>query len=189
MNTLEEFEAAPIGATATSPYRTVVKTGLSTAPWVSEVRYPGGHTAVERNTPEQLVRGRFILAPVPAVPQSAREALDLAWNLAHPVKEGQAIPEGSFYLAKATDGTIRPFQAIADLEFYSPTTFRTLDPLPEPEPDWLDAPAVLATCGCRGIELWERHNVKDGIWVSRDGENALWSTLRDVTPLYPKEDT
>ena len=65
-------------------------------------------------------------------------------------------------------------------------TVETLDVV-QGSNEWLDAPAVLDTCGCRGIELWRPHDEKDGMWVSARGEYALWSTLRDVTPLWPKE--
>ena len=65
----------------------------------------------------------------------------------------------------------------------------TLDPLPDPEPDWLDAPAVLA----RG-KHWEAGQNLNVFTRSVDmwalyGCNRLfhWSELADVTPLYPKE--
>ena len=119
-------------------------------------------------------------------PTTARGALDLAWELAHEVKPGQVIPKGTRYLEITRSG-LRERTASGDRKITPElATFRTVEPLPDPEPDWLNAPAVLATCGCRGVELWHPHSTKGGMWVSVSGENALWSTLRDVSPLYSK---
>ena len=186
MSTIEEFEAAPIGATARSPYNNVVKTGLSSAPWVSEVRYPGGIRSMERHASEHLVEQGYVLDPSP-VPASARDALDLAWDLAHPVKEGQVIPKGT-RVVDHSGGTVAEYIAGGDWVPRDPANFRTLDPLPEPPPDWLDAPAVLA------MDRWDDLG-REKVWIQvdgdsykgEDGEFRAWSELRDVTPLYPKE--
>ena len=61
---------------------------------------------------------------------------------------------------------------------------------PEPEPDWLDAPAVLARHVKHAPDsrpsLWV--NLGDGLWghVDTTKRAEVWD-LRDVTPLYPKE--
>ena len=124
-------------------------------------------------------------------PTTAREALTLALELAHEMKEGHELPIGTECIAKVRDGEFMVYRSLKPFDGVSRPGWaeaRTLDPLPEPEPDWLDAPAVLATCGCCGIELWRPHSEKDGKWVNvNSGEHALWSTLREVTPLYPKE--
>lgn len=190
MSTLEEFENAPFGATATQEgtraraFRLNREFGET---WIV-AEMDGTFDVLE---PEELVDGGFTLDTLPSRPTTVRGALVLAWRLAHPIPEGVTeLPEGTRYLYRGvTDALIEGKATVVftlrkkDIHYY-----RTLDPLPEPEPDWLDAPAVLATCGCRGIELWQPHNAKEGIWVSRGGENALWTTLRDVTPLYPRED-
>ena len=186
MSTLEEFEAAPVGATVTSPYLTVVKTGLTVAPWVGELRYPGGHRSMERASSESLVRARFTLDPTPAAPTTAREALDLAWELAHPVKEGQAIPKGTRVIDHS-GGTVDEYIAGGDWVPRDPANFRTLDPLPEPTPDWLDAPAVMALVKGRvgDPQVFARKNKTGTQWL-RDTKVYRWDELTVVTPLYPK---
>ena len=124
----------------------------------------------------------------PSMPTTVREALDLAWELAHEVKEGQVIPEGSRYLAFSSFG-MKEYTAQRDIKIGSelgPVT-RTLEPLPVPLPDWLDAPAVLAaTCWCTDQGIWLPET--GGHWkCARCREDRHWSTLVDVTPLYPKE--
>ena len=73
-----------------------------------------------------------------------------------------------------------------------PPVLRTLEPLPdpEPEPDWLDAPAVMAR-----LDSWE-HDKLDVFTPTGDHPDRWtkantmwtfhWNELRDVTPLYPK---
>ena len=182
MNTTEDFKNAPLGAIATIPYG-----GRAMKIYDGERRWITSR-GIRWNDKEMELRG-YTLGPAPA-PTTAREALDLAWELAHEVEEGQIIPAGMDYLVSRNGG--RPATMRSGLNQRALKSderhLRTLDPLPDPEPDWLDAPAVLATCGCRGIELWRPHDEKDGMWVSARGEYALWSTLRDVTPLYPRED-
>lgn len=122
-------------------------------------------------------------------PTPAREALALAWELAHPVKEEQLIPAGTECMVRFEDGDIRSYTTrtddIANSSKYPGQETRTFEPLPE----WLSAPVVHATCGCHGIELWQPNSAKDGLWVNMRGEHAHWSSLRDVTPLHaPQED-
>ena len=179
MSTLEDFESAPVGATATHPDGSrVIKTTGAICPW----RTTNGIFLYDFEI------GDYVLDPAP--PWTVREALALAWNLAYPVKEGQHIPEGVRLLDRFDGNDFSVYTTLVGFTSNAreALTIRTLDPLPDPEPDWLDAPAVLATCGCRGIELWRLHDEIDGIWVSARGEHALWSSLRDVTPLYPRED-
>ena len=181
MNTMADFKNAPGGAIATSPYGgRAMKIYGGAWHWITS-------RGNRLNDTEMELQG-YTLGPAPA-PTTAREALDLAWELAHEVEEGQTIPAGTDYLVSRNGE--RPVIMRTTIDQLTSKAFgtnrRTLDPLPDPEPDWLDAPAVLATCGCRGIELWRPHDEKDGIWVSARGEHALWSSLRDVTPLWPKE--
>ena len=123
-------------------------------------------------------------------PTTARGALDLAWELGHRLKDGQLIPAGTECMVRFEDGDIRSYTTRTDdtaqESKYPGRETRTFEPLPE----WLSAPAVHATCGCHGIELWQPHNAKDGMWVSMSGEYAHWTSLRDVTPLHtmPQED-
>ena len=179
MSTIEDFENAPFGATATHDNGSrAMKTDKVGRSWILQNKI--------YLDDEEMAHWNYTLDP-PA-PTTAREALDLAWELAHEVEEGQTIPAGTDYLVSRNGE--RPVIMRTTIDRLTSKAFgtnrRTLDPLPDPEPDWLDAPAVLATCGCRGIELWRLHDEIDGIWVSARGEYALWSSLRDVTPLYPK---
>ena len=182
MSTFEEFESAPVGATATGPNgERAVKTHSDSFPWNT-----ARHTGVNDFASLRLFHDCYVLDP-PA-PTTAREALDLAWNLAHPVKEGQVIPAGTGYLLKHGIGEPstmrRGVGGIASAR--DEEVARTLDPLPEPEPDWLDAPAVLAVHAYRDDQvLWENC---DGIFVNATLGEADWHELRDVTPLYPREE-
>lgn len=181
MSTIEDFRNAPVGTTAThhNGSRAMKIDGIERCWILKEGVY---------FSDEQMEYWCWNLDPAPTVPTTAREALELAWELAHEVKGGQVIPEGARYLTSSGSG-VKEYTAQHDVKIRSShaTVIRTVDPLPEPLPDWLDAPAVLATCGCRGIELWHPHESKDGLWASSArGEYALWSTLRDVTPLYPE---
>lgn len=129
-------------------------------------------------------------------PKNSREALDLAWELAHPVKEGQHIPEGTRYVRRSQSGGLTTFTATVG---WTPTRLfagitRILDPLPDPEPDWLNAPAVLAShpvcADTEQIGIWIPSD-KDGMWewpIQQGEFMAHWSELEDVTPLYPKEE-
>ena len=179
---MADFEYAPVGATATNGVGSrAMKMSDIERRWILP-------TGVHYNDVEMVGRGYTLDSPVPT---TAREALGLAWELAHPVEEGRIIPAGMDYLVSRNGG--RPATMRSGLNQRAlksdERNLRTLDPLPDPEPDWLDAPAVLATCGCRGVELWQPHDEKDGMWVSASGEYALWSSLRHVTPLYPREDS
>ena len=128
---------------------------------------------------------------VPA-PMTAREALDLAWALGHEVSLGQVIPEGARYLTYS-NSEVKEHTAQHDVKIRFPhaTVIRTVEPLPDPEPDWIDAPAVLASVDDHD-ELGERikgvfYPVIANRWT-RAGTNWTfhWNELRDVTPLYPK---
>ena len=179
---MADFENAPVGATATHPdgSRAMKMDGIERR-WVASDGVPLDDEEVE-------LLG-YTRDPLWPAPESAREALDLAWNLAHPVKEGQHIPDVTRLLDRldSNDFSVYTTKVGFVINAREALSIRTLDPLPDPEPDWLEAPAVLATCGCRGIELWQPHDEKVGMWVSASGEHVLWSTLRHVTPLWPKE--
>ena len=123
-------------------------------------------------------------------PTTAREALTLAWELAHPVKEGQIIPVGTWLVERRGDefavGKNDYFEATAN--DWDVKNRRTLDPLPDPEPDWLDAPAVLAAMkGRSGQKVWLPK--PNGHWeCTCCGVVRHWFNMADVTPLWPKED-
>lgn len=121
-------------------------------------------------------------------PTTAREALDLAWELAHELKPGQFIPEGTRYLELSSSG-LKEYTTQRDIKVrpgYVPG-FRTVEPFPVPEPSWLDAPAVIATCGyCESETL---HSPLDygGRWECAECQTAATSrALTGVTPLYPR---
>lgn len=190
MSTVEDFRGAPVGATAThADGSRAVKIDDGEQSWMLRT---GAYVQ------DELVEQRGYTLD-PPTPTTAREALYLAWELAHPVKEGQVIPLGAQYL-KFHNSTLRERTAHLDIKI-SPGCglIRTLEPLPDPEPDWLDAPAVMArlkdtTC----FTVWQ---TCDDAWCSGATSNESrwvsphwgsdcrsWRDLRDVTPLYPKEE-
>lgn len=189
MSTIEEFDNAPVGATATSPdgrkiYRREAKT-LGGADWAHEA-----WDAALWTDADGLAHFGYTLGPAPSpAPTSAREALDLAWNLAHEVKEGQHIPEGTRLLDRSYRNDLSAYATLVDIIINARESFtiRTLEPLPDPEPDWLDAPAVLAhTDNDDTRRVWTAR--RDGQWASTSHTYTRhWRGLRDVSPLYSKE--
>ena len=187
MSTIEEFKNAPIGATATSPYGHIAfKTGRLKFPWsIGDSR--GTHLG-------DLCSAEMVGYTLnPAAPTTAQEALALAWDLAHPVQEWQVIPKGTRYLEKRNNGLIAECTAerLIALSHGMRNSVRTQDPLPDPEPDWLNAPAVKARVkGYHILFTWvpvdgPRHHR----WYSQvkgEGETYDWQDLCDVTPLYPE---
>lgn len=182
MSTFEEFESAPVGATATHPDgRRVIKTTGAICPW---------HTTNGTFLYDYEIVD-YVLDPAP--PSTAREALDLAWHLAYPVREGQVIPAGTMYLARYSDETISINTPAVDRKgpLNNPRC-RTLDPIPDPTPDWLDAPAVIARIdnwhSCADPQVFARRDYHDAPseWRCNGAESYPWQELRDVTPLYPK---
>lgn len=181
MSTIEDFENAPVGATATrADGCRAMKTPAGEWCWVLS-------NGLYRNNG---LMGDYTLDQ-PA-PESAREALDLAWELAHEVEPGQAIPKGTRYL-EFSDDVIG--EHIAHIDFtVSPEApvLRTLEPLSDPKPDWLDAPAVLAvheshTKPSIWGKHWDQEVLSEFYQSALTAETAHWSELHDVVPLYPKE--
>ena len=181
MSTFQDFEDAPVGATATAPNGNIaVKTGRRVFEWSI---YDSRGNARDNHPSDEM--GFYTLNPT--APTTACGALDLAWELACPVKEGQVIPEGTRYLQWA-EGNLREYTEHHDFTISKGTSIlvRTLDPLPDPEPDWLDAPAVLAAMDdCSWQKVWLPRS--EGRWVCTCcGVERHWSKMSDVTPLYPK---
>ena len=195
MSTTEDFENAPIGATATSRKGNIaLKTGRRTFEW-SVYDSLGNHcNTLSSDEMVDHEKGDFKLSTV--VPNTAREVLELAWELAHPVKEGQVIPVGAWVVARRADGITVDKNAFFDITVndWDVENRRTLDPLPDPEPDWLDAPAVMARLEgwvpCAGPQVFTRHDWYDAPseWRYNGAESFGWQELRDVTPLYPKDE-
>ena len=196
MSTLEDFESAPVGATATGPNgERAIKTHSYSFPWNT-----ARHTGVNDFASLRLFHDCYVLDPAP--PSTAREALDLAWYLAHPVKKGQVIPAGTRVIDREGSGIVVECPAIHRTVDGRPLwmDIRTLDPLPEPTPDWLDAPAVLAKIN-RSSSLYPPNeflvwapckkgdHAEEGSWAVPGIEACVeWQDLTDVTPLYTKED-
>ena len=179
MSTIEDFENAPIGATATDPRgRKAVKMAFDAGRWELENGWALGEYG--------MCKRGFTLDPAPA-PATAQEALDLVWGLAHPIKEGQEVPIGTECIAKVRDGEYMTYRSLKPFDGVSRPGWaeaRTLDPLPEPEPDWLDAPAVMAHAEDEEPHVWV--NVDAQGWRDEHGHTRRWTALRDVDPLYPK---
>lgn len=186
MSTTQDFKNAPVGATATSRKGNIaLKTGRRTFEW-SIYDSLGNHcNTLSSDEMADHVSGGFTLNV--ATPATAREALDLAWELAHEVKEGRTIPSGTRYL-EVTGSGLKEYRAQIDFEVVSwlVGAVRTLDPLPEPEPDWLDAPAVIAWSRWDDVRREKVWSKDDECYKSTDGEIANWFDLCYVTPLYPE---
>ena len=191
MSTLEEFEAAPVGATAILIWDRAVKTFYEGTDrnWLTR----GGDWL----SAKEMAEYSYTLDPAPVVPTTAREALDLAWDLAHPVREGQLWPDGAQGISKER-GELLTFTAhcAPPVDESEALAHRSLDPLPEPEPepepDWLDAPAVLATCErCKrvGMSPTLHSPFENGLeWLcALCADQRAWSDLTDVTPLYKRD--
>lgn len=126
--------------------------------------------------------------------KDSKDALDLAWELAYPVKEGQTIPRGTKYLERH-NGALREYTAFHDMnpKAGEGELIRSQDPLPDSVPDWLDAPAVLANVDAHD-EFGERikgvfYQVYDNRWTTDGTEWTFhWNELHEVTPLWPRED-
>ena len=181
MSTVEDFKNAPGGSIATSPYGgRAMKIHGGAWHWIT--------SKGNRLTDTEMELQAYRLGPAPA-PTTAREALDLAWELAHEVKECQHIPEGVRLLDRFDGNDFSVYTTLVGFTINAreALTIRTLDPLPEPEPDWLDAPAVLASD--KRDDTGDCHtwiNVGGGEWFATRRLTTHWSTLRHVTPLYPK---
>lgn len=190
MSTTEDFENAPIGATATrgGGLRAMKLGGVVQRRWIFQNGF--------YMTNKEMENWGYTLDPLSSQPTSAQEALELAWELAYPVKEGQIVPEDTDYISK----TATALMCRASIDSFTVSTwdegkFRTLEPLPDPEPDWLDAPAVFAHCGyCShedyGPQMTLHGSVLEGQkWDCAECQTTTdWSALSHVTPLYPKED-
>lgn len=184
MNTIEDFDNAPVGSTASTPNgRIAFKTGRLRFSWSI---YNSHGEPVDNRCSDEMIG--YALTPV--APKNSEEALDLAWNLAHEVKEGQVIPKGTQYL-EVTGSGLKEYIARIDFEVshHLVPKVRTHELLLDPEPNWLDAPAVLAAMDdCSWQKVWLPKS--DGNWeCTCCGVARHWSKMTDVTPLYPKEDT
>ena len=182
MSTIRDFESAPIGATATNSYGVrAMKMPRTELRWI----LPSGIYVDEQS----MVKWGYTLDSAHAPgPTTAREALDLAWELAHEVKPGQSIPKGTRYL-RLYNGETQTYTSTWGFEItpeFVPV-IRTLDPVPDPEPDWLKAPAVIATTRWCDTELWLPETGGYYWECTHCDDVRFWRDLTDVTPLYPKE--
>ena len=181
MSTVEYFENAPVGATATRTNgHRAMKMNDGVRGWITR-------TGLYLDN-EKIAKLGYTLDP--SAPTTAREALDIAWELAHPVKEGQVIPEGTRYLTSSGSG-LKESTSCVDQKMspHLASINRTLDPLPDPKPDWLDAPAVLANepgTGKRGVFVPTDKDTGKHWAVVFSALSYPWQELTDVTPLYPK---
>lgn len=189
MSTLEELKNAPVGSIARLP-----NTANIMVKGDPDLEYPWTDLLNAPCTSEEIADLGFSLDPMPTpAPTSAREALDLAWSLAHPVKEGQVIPEGTWVMHADLDddgamevyktgpGILEPHKEVGMI--------RTIDPLPAPLPKWTKAPAVLArhkdSHDHLNQSVWAKASFDSDRWVTGIA-SAHWSNLRNVTPLWPK---
>ena len=185
MSTIEDFKNAPVGATATRDGGLLaIKIGDGERCWLTPV---GTYLDDE----ELMILGYTL---DPSAPTTAREALDMAWELAHPVKEGQILPTGARYLQVTSFG-LKEYTAERGFRIAPAyvTTIRTVEPLPlpDPKPDWIDAPAVLAvheshTKPSIWGKHWDQETLSEFYQSALTAETAHWSELHDVTPLYPE---
>ena len=192
MSTVEDFKNAPVGATAThkATGNRAMKMDDSEQGWIIRVE--------DYLANEEMVSWGYTLDPIGPRPTSAHEALDLAWELAHEVKDWRAIPRGT-RLLEFNGSEVKAYTARREFTLHPervPVT-RTVDPLPDPKPEWidatapqwLDAPAVMAR-----LKSWAsdhdpqvfRRETESGTQWSLDTNVYRWDELIDVTPLYLK---
>lgn len=180
MSTVEDFENALVGATATH------RDGCRAAKIYNGERRWITSRGIHLNDKEMALRGYTL---DPSAPTTAREALDLAWELAHEAKPWQVIPKGARYLERQDFG-LREYTVASDFKIRPECLpLRTVEPLPEPLPDWLDAPAVLANepgTGKRGVFIPTDKDTGERWAVVFSALSYPWQELTDVTPLYPK---
>ena len=182
MSTVKDFEKAPVGATATDPY------GVRAMKMLHDGELRWITIGWSRSDDESMARWGYTLdAPAPT---TACEALALAWEVAHEVKEGQVIPKGTRFLQDSDSG-LREYTAQVDFKIrpdFAPV--RTLEPLPEPDPEWLDAPAVIAHVDAPNIQptsVFTPTGTHPDRWGRFDSEWTFhWNELRNVIPLYPR---
>lgn len=125
MSTIEDFENAPVGATATHGGSRAMKMDGPKRYWVLQNGL--------RLNDKEMEHWDYTLDPFNRVsPTTAREALDLAWELAHPVKEGQTIPDATRLVLRDDYGLLREDEVIGGWRHLTPPTdnIRTLDPIP-----------------------------------------------------------
>ena len=180
MSKMEDFENAPFGATATHDNGSrAMKTDKVGRSWILQNKI--------YLDDEEMAHWNYTLDPSVSAPTTVREALDLAWELAHEVEEGQHIPDGVRLLDRFDGNDFSVYTTLVGFTSNAreALTIRTLDPLPDPEPDWLDAPAVIATTiGNDNHRTFA--NVGNSRWYAPGEKSYLWTDLTDVTPLYPK---
>lgn len=183
---IEDFENAPVGATATHPEGArAMKIDDGEQSWITQT---GLHVSNEHVW--GLVYTLDSFEPSPA---STREAVELAWELAHEVKEGQVIPVGTWLVDRRDNKIIEEKNTFFNIavDEWGTENIRTAEPLPdpEPEPDWHDAPAVLARLDERDRDELEVF-IPTGApnrWTRANTDSTFhWNELRDVTPLWPK---
>lgn len=80
-------------------------------------------------------------------PTTATALFEAGWEAAHPVPEGREIPAGVGYAWRNRDGNIHTFpqgapHLVDPLQYFE--EFRTLEPLPDLEPEWSKSEFVWA---------------------------------------------
>ena len=66
---------------------------------------------------------------------------------------------------------------------YGFENIRILSRAPKPKPAWHDAPAVIASTDYCERQVWQRDTTYGTPWYGTEGDGAVTSDLRDVTPL------
>ena len=187
MSKIEDFENASAGATAINDLgHRALKTVDQTLPWT--------------NSQDNYLRNTDMADEGYTLDQSAsttaREAVELAWELAYEVKEGQVIPEGAWLVERRDNKITVEKNTFFDItvDEWGAENIRTVEPLPDPKPDWLNAPAVLALVNGwmsgANPQVFTRYDYEaaPSEWLYNGSEKPFrWQDLRDVVPLYPKE--
>ena len=182
---IEDFENAPVGATATrADGHRAMKINDGVRGWIA----PKDSYLSDKGM------AHFGYTLDPTVPATAREALDMglnvAWDLAHEVKEGQVIPEGAWLVERRDNKITVEKNTFFDItvDEWGAENIRTVEPLPDPKPDWLNAPAVLAYGPATNLlQVWVKDNQDTGYYKTITNRSVHYVALNDVTPLYPKE--
>lgn len=115
---------------------------------------------------------------------TAREALDAAWELAHPVPVGATIPAENPFIARGPEGITfidKGYNFTTRVNGLGETEIRTLTQLPEPEPEpW----ELTRFCYANGVIYKRLQNDNATYWV-RGGDVDSYSR-EDLMKRNPK---
>lgn len=100
------------------------------------------------------------------------------WEQSHRVEAGQLIPPGTHVIYET--------RRLLYVEEAHEEAVRTLAQLPDPLPDWVDAPAILTDCACEVKSLHAPSRI--GWWKCVScGDEKHWTSLEYAIGLRPSK--